>query len=160
MKKLQKVSAFLAIFALAAVLGAGSVSAHGTHSAAPLANGCLLRADVLANEASELTGKDAGVVGDHLGGNYIDLQETEVAGDHGLVCTYGMVKWVTNLLFFVLLAVATLVIAYAAFLFVSAGGNEEKVGKARKYLVLAIVALLVAAVARVIPAIVRGIVGL
>ena len=135
---------------------AGNALAHGTHSTSPLASSCLLRAAVDATEANQLTGK---AVGAHPSGTYLSLAVQADSGDHGLICTYGLIKFVTNLLLVVILAVAALFIAYAAFLFVSGGQSPDKRTKARDFLLFAIVGLIVAAVASLIPTIVRGLIG-
>ena len=82
------------------------------------------------------------------------------AGDSALLCTYGLVKFATNIVFIAVLSVAALFIALSAFHFITAGEKSDKKTKARDYLVWSIVGLVVAALARVIPAIVRGIIGL
>ncbi|MDX1535406.1 MAG: hypothetical protein R3346_01460 [Candidatus Spechtbacterales bacterium] len=137
--------------------GALTANAHPPHSTSPGPNTCLLRVTVDANESRDLTGKNTG---GHSRGSYLNIASRTSGGDHGIICMYGLVGWLTNALFFALLAIATLVIAYAAFLFVSAGGNESRVQKARKYLMLAIVGLIVAITARAIPNIVVGIIGI
>ena len=68
--------------------------------------------------------------------------------------TYGavaaIVTWFINL--FWILAVATVI--YAAFLYLTAGGNEEKVTKAKKFLLYAVIAAVIALLATGIQAIV------
>ena len=58
-------------------------------------------------------------------------------------------------LFGLLLVLAAAFILYAAFLFLTSGGNEEKVTTAKRFLVYAVVAIGVAALSRGIVAIVR-----
>ena len=138
------------------MLTASGALAHGTHSTTPLAEGCLLRAGVSAGDANDLTGKTVGV---HPSGTYLSLGVQAEAGDHTLICSYGLIKFATNLLLAVVLVVATLLIAYAAFLFVTAGQSPDKRTKARDFLLFAIVGLIVAALASMIPTIVRGLIG-
>lgn len=124
-------------------------------NAAP-ANECKLRAGVTATEATDLLGyPSAG----HGAGAGLSLSG-EDAGDNALICTYGLIKFVTNLLFVIVLVIATLFIALAAFYFLTAGAKPDKVEKARNFLIFAIVGLVVASVAKVVPAIVRGFIGL
>jgi len=149
-------TAVVALMFAGLMLTASGALAHGTHSTSALADSCLLRAAVDATEANQLTGKAAGA---HPSGTYLSLAVQAEAGDHGLICTYGLVKFATNLLLAVVLVVATLLIAYAAFLFVTAGQSPEKRTKARDFLLFAIVGLVVAAVASLIPTIVRGLLG-
>ncbi|MEK7629944.1 MAG: hypothetical protein AAB432_00985 [Patescibacteria group bacterium] len=70
--------------------------------------------------------------------------------------TYGavaaIVTWFINL--FWILAVATVI--YAAFLYLTAGGNEEKVTKAKKFLLYAVIAAAIALLSTGIDIIVSG----
>ncbi|MEX2145007.1 MAG: hypothetical protein WD712_01350 [Candidatus Spechtbacterales bacterium] len=151
--RIATVAFLLAAFSL---MLAGNVLAHGNHSATT--DKCSLRATVSATEANDLTGKTVGTHAPSTTGG-LDLVDPNVAGDHALICTYGLIKFVTNVLLVTVLVVATLLIAYAAFLFVTAGQSPEKRGKARDFLIFAIVGLVIAAVASLIPTIVRGIIG-
>ncbi|MEX2145009.1 MAG: hypothetical protein WD712_01360 [Candidatus Spechtbacterales bacterium] len=157
MTKITKISRIVIVaFALAGLLVAPSVLAHGSHTATT--NKCSLRATVSATEANDLTGKTVGTHAPSTTGG-LDLVDPNVAGDHALICTYGFIKFVTNVLLVVILVVASLLIAYAAFLFVTAGGNPANREKARSYLIFAVIGLVVAVVAALIPTIVRGIIG-
>lgn len=132
----------------------GLAGVHVAQAQQP-ADSCTLRADITANEARQLTGEN---IGARSGGQDLSL-EGDNAGNNALLCTYGLVKFATNILFFVLLALAVLLIAWAAFLFVTAGAKEDNKEKARNMLIYAIVGLVVAALAQTIPAIARGIIG-
>jgi hypothetical protein len=60
-------------------------------------------------------------------------------------------KTIINILYFifaVLLAVAAIFIIWAAFLYLTSGGDEEKLQKAKNYLVYAIVAVVIALAGR------------
>ncbi len=164
--KLRKTFTFgLVALLLSLSLAPALALAHGGHDGGPedSTTTCRLRATVEPSEFTGLTGtENTGAT--HETGDILVVEETtqtteKMAGDHGLVCTYGLVKFVTNLLFFVLIAIAVFFIALAAFLFVTAGGNPDKAAKARTYLIYAVAGLAVAAVARAIPAVVRGIIG-
>jgi len=124
-------------------------------NAAP-ASSCKVRANVTSTEATDLLGFPSGGA---LAGSDLGLTGAE-AGDNALLCTYGLIKFVTNLLFVIVLVIATLFIALAAFYFLTAGAKPDKVEKARNFLIFAIVGLVVASVAKVVPAIVRGFIGL
>lgn len=125
-------------------------------NAAP-ATVCKVRATVTSVEATDLLGFDHG--GEVAGPEGISLTGPE-AGDNALICTYALIKFVTNLLFVIVLVIATLFIALAAFYFLTAGAKPDKVEKARNFLIFAIVGLVVASVAKVVPAVVRGFIGL
>jgi len=117
---------------------------------------CTVRSGVSAEEATDLLSKPHGAV---AAGAQLTLDGPE-AGDNALICTYGFVKFVTNIVFIAVLILAALFIALSAFFYVTAAANAEKKTKARDFLVWAIVGLVVASLARVIPAIVRGVIGL
>ena len=124
---------------------------------AAAANACKVRATVTATEATDLLGTPNGGA---TAGQSLSLSSQTDAGDNALICTYGLIKFVTNLLFVVVLIIATLFIALAAFYFLTAGAKPDKVKKARDFLIWAIVGLVVASIAKVVPAIVRGFIGL
>lgn len=60
----------------------------------------------------------------------------------GFICT--MLGW----LFTVLFVIALIMLVYAAFQFLTAGGDEEKTGSARKTLTYAVIGLVIAFAAR------------
>lgn len=111
---------------------------------------CRVRADLTAAEVTALTGgaQTAGVPA----GTSLDLTGS-TAGDNSLLCGFSLIKWVANVLFVIIIVVAILLLAYAAFLFVSSGGDPKKRDKAKSVLIWAIVGLLVASLARLIPGI-------
>ena len=134
---------------LIAVVAMGMLFAFSA-SAQTGASSCNVRALVTGTEAEALTGGN--IVSDVPAGSSLDLTGAN-AGDHALICGFSLVKWVTNILFVVIIAVAILLFAYAAFLFVTAGDSDEKKERARTFLIWAIVGLIVASLARLIPGI-------
>jgi len=66
---------------------------------------------------------------------------------------------VTNWLFAILLIIAVIFIIIAAFQFVTAGGSEEQVNKARTHLTYALIGIGLAVLAKGLVALVRTIVG-
>ncbi|MFH1192951.1 MAG: hypothetical protein V1656_01380 [Candidatus Jorgensenbacteria bacterium] len=73
----------------------------------------------------------------------------------GVSDVYGYITTIANWLFGILLAVAVIFILYSAFLYLTSGGDEEKVGKAKGYLVYAVIAIAVGLLARGIVALVQ-----
>ncbi|OGG37957.1 hypothetical protein A2127_00910 [Candidatus Jorgensenbacteria bacterium GWC1_48_12] len=69
----------------------------------------------------------------------------------------GLIRTITNWFAAVFFAIAVIFIILAAFGYLTAGGDEEKVGSAKKKLVYAVVAIVVAALAFFIPRIVLDI---
>ncbi|MDX1608109.1 MAG: hypothetical protein R3251_02785 [Candidatus Spechtbacterales bacterium] len=132
---------------LIAIVALGMLFAFGANAQA---SNCNVRALVTGTEAEALTG--GLITTDVPAGTSLPLDGAD-AGNNALICGFSLVKWVTNILFVVIIAVAILLFAYAAFLFVTAGDNEEKKTRARTFLIWAIVGLIVASLARLIPGI-------
>lgn len=69
-----------------------------------------------------------------------------------VVTTYSqlitIINTIVNWMFGILLAVAVILILYSAFLYLTSGGDEEKVKTAKKYLVYAIIAVAIGIVAK------------
>lgn len=143
---------------MTAILLVGMLGVAFTASAQTTADTCRVRANVSGADVEALTGGQ--FTAEIAAGTVLALDDTTTAGANALVCTYSIVLFVTNILFVIIMAVSILLIAWAAFLFVSAGSNPAKRGKARDFFIWAIVGLVVAALARVVPAIVRGLIGL
>ena len=70
----------------------------------------------------------------------------------------GLVGSIINFLFGLLLAIAALFVFYAAYLYLTAAGNEDNVKKARSYIIYAVVAIVVAFLSRTVIALVREII--
>ena len=60
----------------------------------------------------------------------------------------GWISTLANWFFGILLAIAVIFILYSAFLYLTSGGDEEKVKKAKSYLVYAIIAVAIGLLAR------------
>jgi len=71
----------------------------------------------------------------------------------GLIVT---IERIAGMIFTLLIAISLIVLAYAGFLFVTAGGDAEKVGEARKTITYAILGLIVAGLAWGIRAFLRA----
>lgn len=66
---------------------------------------------------------------------------------------------ITNWIFVVLLAVATLFLIFAGFLFITAGGNPEQTTKARQMLINALIGVAIALGAKGLVAVVKSVLG-
>ncbi|MEX0869839.1 MAG: hypothetical protein WDZ39_00190 [Candidatus Spechtbacterales bacterium] len=135
--------AFMAILLVSGMLMAFSAQAQ--------ANECRVRADVTSNQVETLSGGSQ--TGDRTAGTTLPVGDDPDAGDNALICTFSLLLWLTNILFVIIIAVAILLFAYAAFLFVTAGENANKRNKAKMFLIWAIVGLVIASLARLIPGI-------
>ena len=85
----------------------------------------------------------------------IDIESTE----WGTICLLNSLYSVINWIFFFFLAIAILIGVLAGYMFMTAAGDPGKVEKARNLLMYMIIGLIVAAVAKVIPTLVRTVVG-
>ncbi len=77
----------------------------------------------------------------------------------GFCCTMNTIYKITNWLFYILILLVTIFIIYGGFVIITASGDPEKAGKGRQILTYAIVGLAIALLARVIPSLVRFIIG-
>ncbi|HUZ92912.1 MAG TPA: hypothetical protein VNG29_02840 [Candidatus Paceibacterota bacterium] len=66
---------------------------------------------------------------------------------------------VAAVMFYVLILISTIMVLYAAFVYVTAGGDSEKVGRATKTITYAAVAIVVAVLAKSFPVIIASILG-
>jgi hypothetical protein len=67
---------------------------------------------------------------------------------------------IMNFLFGLLLVIAALFILYAAYLYLTSGGDEEQTKKARQYIIYAVVAIIVGFLARAIVALTKTVLGI
>ena len=66
---------------------------------------------------------------------------------------------VLNFVFGLFIAIAVLFIIYAAYLYLTSGGDEEKTKESKKWIWATIIALVIAFLARTVVAVVRGVLG-
>ena len=85
----------------------------------------------------------------------IDIESEE----WGTICLLNAIYNVTNWIFFFFLAIAILIGVLAAYYFMTSAGDETKISKARALLTYMAIGLIVAALAKVIPTLVRTVVG-
>lgn len=72
-------------------------------------------------------------------------------------CTMGLIMWVTNLLFFVIMILVVIIVLYAAYLFLTSGGDPKKVETARNLLIYAAIGIAIAFLARAVPNLISGV---
>ncbi len=75
----------------------------------------------------------------------------------GTICLLNTINTLIDWAFFILLSIAFVFIAVAGFIWMTAGANPEKQGLAGKMIAAALVGIVIAIVARMIPAILTGI---
>jgi len=118
--------------------------------------GCTLTKDIKAKTAA---GADVTIAK----GSVITAGDEELDADGGaykqwaLICLINTVNVIVNWIFIALLIVAVALIAIAGFMWITAGGNAEKQGQAGKMILAAVIGIIIAVLARVIPGIITGI---
>lgn len=75
----------------------------------------------------------------------------------GTICLINTINTLTDWAFFLLLSIAFVFIAVAGFIWMTAGANPEKQGLAGKMIAAALVGIVIAIAARMIPAVLTGI---
>lgn len=94
--------------------------------------------------------------------------ETYVAGDTvdssvpewGLVCFINTLNRIVDIFVFVLVFIAVIMIVIGAFTYMTSAGEEEKTKKGRDYLLYALIGIIVAAFARMLPNLVSFMIGI
>ncbi len=79
--------------------------------------------------------------------------------DWGMICFLGIIYLITKWIFIIVMLIVTVMIIYGGFLVVTAAGDPEKTTKGRKVVLYAIIGFAVALLARVIPSVVRFVIG-
>lgn len=77
----------------------------------------------------------------------------------GMCCMLDAIYTVTDWIFFILLAVVSLLVIWGGFTIATAGGAPDKVNEGRNYILYALLGLALALLSRAIPSIARALVG-
>jgi hypothetical protein len=78
----------------------------------------------------------------------------------GMCCLLDAIYTVTDWIFIILMSVVGIMVLFGAFTLLTAAGAPEKVSSGRNYIIYAMVGMVVALLAKAIPAIVRAVMGL
>ncbi len=78
----------------------------------------------------------------------------------GMVCLLNTIYTVTNWIFYIMTIVAVLMIVFGGFTYITAAGDPTKAGKGKSILTFAIIGLAIALIAKLIPSLVRFILGM
>ncbi len=78
----------------------------------------------------------------------------------GGTSVFNIINTIVTWAFGLLLVLAAVFILWAGFLYLTSGGDEDKTANAKKYLIYAVVAIVVGAIARVIVFIVQQLLGI
>ncbi len=84
---------------------------------------------------------------------------TKETKDWGMVCTLNSVYTVTNWIFYIMTIVAVLMIVFGGFTYITAAGDPAKAEKGKTILTYAIIGLAIALIAKLIPSLVKFIIG-
>ncbi|MDD4990431.1 MAG: pilin [Candidatus Pacebacteria bacterium] len=82
------------------------------------------------------------------------------AENWGMICLLNTVYTVTNWVFYIMTIVAVLMIVFGGFTYITAAGDPTKAGKGKGILTFAIIGLAIALIAKLIPSLVRFILGM
>jgi len=85
-----------------------------------------------------------------------DITETK---DWGIVCMLNTIYTVTNWIFYIMTLVAVLMIVFGGFTYITAAGDPAKAGKGKSILTYAVIGLAIALIAKLIPSLVKFIIG-
>lgn len=77
----------------------------------------------------------------------------------GLLCLLNTLYIITDWIFFILVALSTVMVSGGAFLIVTAGGDPSKVSTGQQYITYAMIGLMVALLSRAFPALVKALIG-
>ena len=78
----------------------------------------------------------------------------------GMVCIINTITFITDWIFYIMIIAVVIVFVIAGAWFMLAGGDVEKTGKAKGLMILGVVGLAIALLAKLIPSIVKLIVGM
>jgi len=81
-------------------------------------------------------------------------------GKWGICCMFNTMYTVTNWVFYIMTVVAVLMIVFGGFTYLTAAGDPGKAGKGKGILMYAMIGLAIALIAKIIPSLVRFVLGL
>jgi len=90
------------------------------------------------------------------------IQDTNITGNSewGMICLLNTVYTVTNWIFYFLTLLAVLMIIYGGFIYITAAGDPAKATKGKSVLTFAVIGLAIALLAKLVPSLVRFILGM
>jgi len=114
----------------------------------------------ISSVAGSITGEVTDVhptTGARVRGAVSSEQQTAIAQMWGTICLLNTINAITDWLFIFLIAGAVLAIVIAGFMYLTMGGNTARQGTATKLIMGAVIGIVIAMLARVIPTVVTGI---
>lgn len=137
----------LSIIVLGMVLGV-MVAPMAAMAIDSIPNGCTITKSItLGNgDACPKTGCD-------------DLSVSTAPSNCGICCLLQSIYTITDWLFYILTVLVVFMVIWGGFLNITAAGDPEKAAKGRKVLVYAVIGLAIALLAKIVPSVVKFIVG-
>lgn len=89
---------------------------------------------------------------DNINGNPVSIGDKVSYEEAGMCCVMDALYTATDWVFFIVTAIAIILIIWGGFTVMTAAGSEEKLSKGRNYIVYALVGFIVAILARALPA--------
>lgn len=89
-----------------------------------------------------------------------DFISSETHDDWGIICMVGTVHHIVNWIFYLLVVIVSVVVIYGAFTFMTSAGDPGKTAKATRIITFAVIGMIIALLARAIPAAIVFITGL
>jgi len=136
----------------------GKIGTVDCTAAAP----CIFNAGIAVGEKIEANqcGEAAAVTTDCAPTGTPPTQTTSCITDKwGMICFFNTLYVVTDWIFAILIAIAAIMVLFGAFTLVTAAGAPEKVTSGRNYILYAAIGLIIAFLAKAIPAIVKTVAG-
>ena len=87
-------------------------------------------------------------------------KSTHSLDEWGMVCLMNTINTATNWIFYIMTLLAVLMIVFGGFTYIAAAGDPTKAGKGKTILTFAIIGLAIALIAKMIPTLVRFILGM
>ncbi len=87
----------------------------------------------------------------------LQKRKLDINKNFGIICVYSLIEWITNIAFLIIAALSVLMIIFAAFLYITAGASPEGTKKAKNFLLYAVIGIVIAILARIIPNIIIAI---
>jgi len=121
---------------------------------------CKLKHNIKIGNTKITAGKVVGVSGGYckIAGVTQTINVTDPAW--AAFCLTDSIITITNWIFWAVFLISAAVIVYSGFLYMTAAGNPDKASKAKSALTYAVIGVIIALFARLIPALVTGILGL
>jgi len=159
---ISRIAQFVAAFALLTMLVAAlPASAQQIQEQCTLSRNVkfsLVGADVVLDKDKVVGSTDAATTATKNGGTALSAAEkTELVKKWGTVCLINTVNTVTDWAFFIILTISFVFVAFGGFTWMTSQGDPEKQDKAGKMIAAALVGTIIAIIARVIPAIITGV---